>query len=31
MRTGAHAKARDVQSVGNISNGKPDAPATLKK
>jgi TonB family protein len=31
MRTGAHAKARDVQSVGNVSNGKLDAPATLKK
>lgn len=31
MRTGAHAKARDVQSVGNITNGKPDASPTVKK
>jgi len=31
MRTGARAKTRDVQSVGNTSNGKPEAPATLKK
>ena len=31
MRTGARAKTRDVQSVGNISNGKADAPAPVKK
>jgi len=31
MRTGARAKTRDVQSVGNTSNGKPEAPAALKK
>jgi len=31
MRTGARAKARDVQSVGTISNGKPEAPAAVKK
>lgn len=31
MRTGARSKTRDVQSVGNTSNGKPEAPATIKK
>ena len=31
MRTGARAKARDVQSVGNPSNGKSEAPPTVKK
>jgi TonB family protein len=31
MRTGARAKTRDVQSVGNTSNGKLETPATLKK
>ncbi len=31
MRTGVRAKARDVQSVGTISNGKPEAPAPVKK
>jgi TonB family protein len=31
MRTGARAKGHDVQSVGNTSNGKAEAPATLKK
>ena len=31
MRTGARAKTRDVQSVGNTSNGKPEAPVPLKK
>ena len=31
MRTGARVKTRDVQSVGNISNGKPEAPVPLKK
>jgi hypothetical protein len=32
MRTGARGgKVRDVQSVGNTSNGKAEAPATLKK
>lgn len=31
MRTGARAKTRDVQSVGNISNGKAEAPETVKK
>ncbi|HET7910243.1 MAG TPA: hypothetical protein VFL19_06005, partial [Nitrospira sp.] len=32
MRTGARgAKPRDVQSVGNTSNGKPDASTTGKK
>jgi TonB family protein len=31
MRTGARTNARDVQSVGNISNGKGESPATPKK
>lgn len=31
MRTGARAKARDVQSVGNTSNGKVEAPPTVNK
>jgi TonB family protein len=32
MRTGARGgKTRDVQSVGNTSNGKAEAPATIKK
>lgn len=31
MRTGARAKARDVQSIGNTSNGKAEAPPTIKK
>lgn len=31
MRTGARAKARDVQSVGNLSNGKTEAPPAVKK
>lgn len=31
MRTGARAKARDVQAVGNPSNGKPDAPTVPQK
>jgi hypothetical protein len=31
MRTGARGKTRDVQSVGNTSNGKPEAPANVKK
>jgi TonB family protein len=31
MRTGARAKTRDVQSVGTMSNGKPEAPAAVKK
>lgn len=31
MRTGARAKARDVQSVGNLSNGKAEAPPAVKK
>lgn len=31
MRTGARGKARDVQSVGTTSSGKPEGPATLKK
>ena len=31
MRTGARAKTRDVQSVGNPSNGKSEAPPTVKK
>ena len=31
MRTGARGKARDVQSVGNTSNGKSEAPASTKK
>jgi hypothetical protein len=31
MRTGARSKARDVQSIGNTSNGKPEAPSTIKK
>jgi TonB family protein len=31
MRTGARAKARDVQSVGNTSNGKTEAPPTSNK
>ena len=30
MRTGARSKAHDVQSVGNTSNGKSEAPATKK-
>jgi TonB family protein len=31
MRTGARANARDVQSVGNPSSGKTDAPPAVKK
>ena len=31
MRTGARANARDVQSVGNPSNGKTEAPPAVKK
>jgi TonB family protein len=31
MRTGVRGKARDVQSVGNTSNGKAEAPANVKK
>jgi len=31
MRTGARVKTRDVQSVGNTSNGKLEAPVPLKK
>jgi TonB family protein len=31
MRTGARANARDVRSIGNTSNGKPEAPSTVKK
>jgi TonB family protein len=31
MRTGARTNARDVQSVGNISSGKPDTPPPVKK
>jgi TonB family protein len=30
MRTGARGKARDVQSVDNTSNGKPEAPSSQK-
>jgi TonB family protein len=31
MRTGARVKTREVQSVGNTSNGKLEAPVPLKK
>jgi TonB family protein len=31
MRTGARTNARDVQSVGNISNGKSEGSSTPKK
>ena len=31
MRTGARGKTRDVQSVGNTSNGKVESPANVKK
>jgi TonB family protein len=31
MRTGARAKAREAQAVGNQSNGNPDAPSAPKK
>lgn len=30
MRTGARPKAREIQVIGNPSNGKPDAPASNK-
>jgi len=31
MRNGVRGKTRDVQSVGNTSNGKVESPANVKK